>query len=141
MNRISVSVLLVPVVLLAAGCVASTPESRIARHREDFARLPESAQHKIRAGEVDVGFTEDMVLLALGKPGRRFKRTDDKGASEVWVYYRSQPHVSVGFGMSSGGYGGVATGISMSTAGNPDDEFLRVIFDDGKVVTIEKVVR
>jgi hypothetical protein len=43
--------------------------------------------------------------------------------------------------MSSGGYGGVATGISMSTAGNPDDEFLRVIFDDGKVVTIEKVVR
>ncbi len=137
MRRPLVSALLSSVVLLTTGCVTSTPQSRISQHREAYSRFLSEAQRKISAGEVDIGFTEEMVTLALGKPGRKFTHTGPEGESEVWVYFKREPHGSVSFGVSSGGYSGVNTGISLSTAANPDDEVMRVIFQDGKVSSIE----
>lgn len=120
-----------------SGCVTSTPQTRISKNREAYSRFPSEVQRKISAGKVEVGFTEEMATLALGKPGRKLTHTGPEGESEVWVYYRREPRVSLGFGMSSGGYGGVSTGVSMSTASNPDDEVMRVAFQDGKVSSIE----
>ncbi len=131
------SALLSSALLFTAGCVTSTPQTRISRHRETYSRFPSEVQRRISAGEVAIGFTEEMTTLALGKPGRKFTHTGPEGESEVWVYFKHEPHVSVGFGVSSGGYGGVSTGVSMSTANRPDDEFLRVTFHDGKVSSIE----
>lgn len=141
MSRITVSVLLAASTLFIVGCATSTPQSRIAERREAFSRLPEEAQRKIKAGEIDLGFTEEMVRFALGKPGREFSRTDANGSSVVWVYYKRQVHGMVGVAVGSGGYRGVATGLSLNMAGDPDDEYMRVIFRDGKVAEIETVRR
>jgi len=138
MRSTFVSIVLGTLTLLAAGC-ASTPQDRISKDRQTFTSFPSEVQRKVSAGQVDVGFTEPMVTLALGKPGKRFMRADAAGESEVWVYYKSQPRFGFGFGMSSGGYGGVSTGVAVSTAGNPDDETSRIVFHDGKVTEIELI--
>lgn len=134
--RSSPAVILSAALLLLAGC-ASTPQDRISQNRAAFESLPSDVQKKVSAGQVDIGFTEQMVTLALGKPGRRFTRADANGESEVWVYYKRQPHFGFGFGVSSGGYGGVSSGVAVSTANDPDDETQRVIFHEGKVTAIE----
>jgi len=127
--------------LFLAGCVASTPQTRISDNRTLYASFPSEVQRKVSAGEVDIGFTEEMVGLAMGKPGRKLTRSDETGEAEVWIYYKRKPKVSLGFGVSSGGYGGVGTGVSMSTANNPEDEVRRIIFHEGKVTAIETMVR
>jgi hypothetical protein len=73
------------VVLLAAGC-ASTPERRIERNAGLFATFPPEAQAKVRKGEVAIGFTKDMVRLALGAPRQIHVRTTQVGEVEVWTY-------------------------------------------------------
>ena len=138
MRSTFVSIVLGTLSLLAAGC-ASTPQDRISKDRQTFTSFPSEVQRKVSAGQVDVGFTEPMVILALGKPGKRFTRADGAGESEVWVYNQSQPRFGFGFGMSSGGYGGVSTGVAVSTAGNPDDETSRIVLHDGKVTEIELI--
>ncbi len=138
--RPSPAVILSAALLLLAGC-ASTPQDRISQNRTAFESLPSDVQKKVSAGQVDIGFTEQMVTLALGKPGRRFTRADANGESEVWVYYKRQPRFGFGFGMSSGGYGGVSSGVAVSTANNPDDETQRVVFQNGKVTAIEVISR
>ena len=53
-------------VLLAMLAACSTPESRIAGNRPAFEKFSASVQQKISAGQVEVGFTQEMVRLALG---------------------------------------------------------------------------
>lgn len=141
--RTILSSIAICVVLLLAGC-ASTPQDRISQHRDAYSRFPSDVQRKISAGQVDVGFTPEMVEMALGKPGRVFSRSDVHGQSEVWVYFRQQPRFSFGIGVGTGSYhrrGGVATGVgvSTSTGGYDDDEAQRVIFQDGRVIGVETV--
>ena len=67
-----------------SGC--TTPETRIRQNPELFASLPSEQQEMIRRGQVAVGFSAEMVRLALGEPDRFSTRTDQDGASEVWHY-------------------------------------------------------
>jgi hypothetical protein len=138
--RPSPAVILSAALLVLAGC-ASTPQDRISQNRATYESFPADVQRKITDGKVDIGFTEPMVTLALGKPGRRFTRADANGESEVWVYYKRQPRFGFGFGMSSGGYGGVSSGVAVSTANDPDDETQRIVFHDGRVTAIEVTTR
>jgi hypothetical protein len=71
--------------VVTAGCL-STPERRISKHPGLFAGLPPEAQARIRQGEVDLGFTADMVQLALGNPARVLTRRTVAGALEIWQY-------------------------------------------------------
>ncbi len=133
-----VSALLVSTVLFTAGCATSTPQTRISKHRETYSQFPSEVQRKISAGEVDVGFTPEMVRLALGEPSREFSRQTGSGSAEVWVYHSSSPRVSFGFGFGSyGRHSGSSVGIATSTGGYDDDERMRVEFRDGKVTEIE----
>lgn len=75
---------LLAVILLAVGC--STPQHRIARNPELFASLTAADQSLIREGKVALGFTPEMVLLAIGEPDQRWLRTDADGRSEYWSY-------------------------------------------------------
>lgn len=132
----------VPLMLALAGCTTPTPQDRIGKNRDLYESFPSDVQRKISEGKVDIGFTPDMAALALGKPGRKFTRADAKGESEVWVYYKSQPRIGLGFGVSSGGHrSGVGTGVSVSSGGGGDEEVLRVVFHDGLVSAIERVGR
>lgn len=79
--------LVVSALLLAVGLAGcSTPEARIKKSPEIFARLSVAQQDMIKKGEVGVGFDQEMVKLALGEPDRILSRTDAKGTTEVWSY-------------------------------------------------------
>ena len=66
------------------GC--ATPKSRIQRNQELFDTFPPDIQEKIRAGEVDLGFDQDMVSIALGKPDREYTRRTQDGTVSIWSY-------------------------------------------------------
>ncbi len=122
--------------LACAGC--STPDSRIQKNAEAFASYPPAVQAKIRAGEVEIGYTADMVRLALGKPDRTFRRVTAEGETEVWAYADKTPRLGIGLGFGSSGHhssSGVAVGTS--TGGSRGDR-LHVAFQTGKVTAIDR---
>lgn len=69
---------------LVAGC--ETIEKRIAREAELFASFPPEIQERIRAGEVDLGFTPGMVRIAWGEPDVTETIRTTSGAGESWIY-------------------------------------------------------
>jgi hypothetical protein len=85
MRRLAAGLPPVLAVLLLAGC-ASTPARRIAQHPDVFAAFPPEVQEQVRRGEVEPGFTRDMVFLALGRPARVLHRREAAGVREVWSY-------------------------------------------------------
>ena len=127
---------------LAAGCASSSPDSRIAAQRGLFESFPLDAREKIAAGRVDLGFTPEMVAMALGNPSRRLERRSVNEVSEVWYYTRSSPRISFGFGIGTGHYGrhgGFGTNIGMSTGpfGYENDEMMRIEFQEGRVSAVD----
>jgi len=118
-----------------AAC--STPESRISKDQAIFDSLPPATQQKIRAGQVDVGFTPQMVKLALGEPDGAFNRTTSEGSEEIWTYRDHRPRMSFGFGIAGGGGGtSVGTGVGVSSGGSRGDR-MTVIFRGGQVAVIQ----
>jgi hypothetical protein len=133
---------LISSVLWLAGCATSTPQDRISENRELYQSFPSAVQRKVSAGEVDVGFTEEMVQLALGEPHRRVTRQTETGSDEVWIYASSEPRLSFGLGFGSyGRHSGSSVGVSTSTGGHGREERMRVVFHDGKVTAVERVTR
>lgn len=101
----------------------------------------------IEAGEIDLGFTEEMVEVALGEPDRRYVERTPEGETVTWAYHERGGlsglslgvGVGTGIGRSSGrgtAYGG---GMSVGTGGRlRSEETMRVVFRDGSVVGIER---
>jgi hypothetical protein len=71
--------------LLLAGC-ATTPASRIQQNQELFDSLPVADQARIRGGQITLGYTPDMVRIALGDPQRRLVRRSAGADTDVWLY-------------------------------------------------------
>lgn len=70
--------------VLLSGC--STINSRIRENQALFDGLPADTQDKIRQGVVEVGYTPQMVFMAMGEPHeRRSTRAADRESS-VWIY-------------------------------------------------------
>lgn len=124
-----------------AGC--STPEARIQKNPEIFARIAPEQQEMIKKGQVGVGFDQEMVKLALGEADRVRSRTDATGTSEVWSYvtydgpdgfplYRGWYHRYYGWGDPLYPY-------YLNISARREREHLRVVFDvSGKVVSVEQ---
>jgi outer membrane protein assembly factor BamE (lipoprotein component of BamABCDE complex) len=122
---------------LLSAC-SSTPENRIEKNQSAFDQYPADVQQKIRRGQVEIGFTPEMVRLALGEPTRVATRKTDSGEVEAWIYIDSKPAVSFGIGFGTGGHhSGGGVGIATSTGGRDVDEKVRVEFRDGKVTGVE----
>ena len=131
-----------PLLALAVLAACSTTDTRIRDRQSAFDSYPPAIQQKIRAGQVDVGFTPDMALMALGEPDRRYQRTDEHGASEIWAYRDSSPAFS--FGLGGGSFGGGSAyggGVGVSTGGEAPDDRLRLVFVNGTVVSIERTLK
>ena len=128
---------------LVAGLLlaCSTVDSRIRDNQTVFDSYPPETQAKIRAGEIAVGFTPEMVLMAWGEPSRREQVTGEEFVADVWTWSRSAP--GVGFGIGSGGYYGgnvgIGTGILVGEGSRYEDR-AQVEFRDGEVVAFRSRV-
>ena len=122
---------------VAAGC--STVDSRVKKHEAAFNTWPADVQEKVRAGQVEVGFTEEMVRVALGDPARTVSRTTAQGQADVWIYADKSPKFSIGLGVGGmRGNTGVGGGVTVGDNMWRDDEAMRVIFEGGRVSAIER---
>ena len=138
-----------PILLLLAlgisaflSACSSTPEDRIAKNSALFDTFPPPVRQKIRAGEVDLGFTPEMVRLALGEPTRIFSRQTESGVVELWVYHDNSPRFSFGVGVGSfGNHSATSLGVATSTGGYDPEEKMRVEFRNGHVTAVEYVKR
>ena len=123
------------------GC-STTPDQRIAKNAALFDTFPPQVRQKIRAGEVDIGYTPEMVRLALGEPSRVFSRQTETGAVELWVYHDNGPRFSFGVGVGSvGRHSATSVGVGTSTGGYDAEEKMRVEFRDGRATAVEFVRR
>ena len=127
--------------LVAASLAAcATPASRIREHQAAFDSYPRATQDKIRSGQVDIGFTQEQVAIALGRPDRRYTRKSAPGTREVWAYGGGSGGSSVGFGfgMGSGGWGShYSESLGVAFNGDAAGDRLRVVFENGVVVVVE----
>jgi len=126
--------------LMLLGLLTScaTPESRIADHRSAFEQFSPEIQQKIRTGQVDVGFTPEMVVMALGEPARKFTRKTERGDTEVWSYHDDSPKFSFGLGVGSGNRGSsIGGGVGVSTGGYDPEEKIRVEIRGGAVTAVD----
>jgi hypothetical protein len=94
-------------------------------------------QEKVRAGKIEMGYSMEMVEVALGKPERVASRTTSTGQSDVWIYADKGPKFSIGLGLGSA-RGSTAMGGGVTVGdGFRNDEAMRVIFEGGRVTAIE----
>jgi hypothetical protein len=130
-----------PYALLAALALAacSTPEARIKKDKAAFESWPPAVQESVRAGRADVGFTAEQARMALGRPDRVYTRKTAEAAQEVWAYGGGGgTRTGLSFGFGSGGWGS-SYGLGVGVGGGderPDDR-VRVVFQDGRVVSVE----
>jgi hypothetical protein len=147
-------------VLILAGCESSGVSSRVQEKSAVFNQLEPWQQRDIQNGVVGIGFSTDMVYMALGKPSKIVTSAD--GHDTIWTYNNYYPtsaqmHSQVtitntsgagytgrvdspngGSAMTSGGKSLSATGTrgttntSLDVADMPADT-LYVTFRDGQV--------
>ena len=139
--------LLLTTVLLLAASGCATPESRIKKNQALFDSFPAEVQEKVKAGQIDIGFTADMVAIALGKPGRVYQRKTTEGETEVWSYeaytittnrQRVDADVRV---RDSNGYRTVRDWVWVDVEQRNYYDKLRIEFSGGKVIAIEQVTK
>ena len=131
-------------ILAAALAACQSPQSRIKKNQGAFDAYPPEVQTAIREGRADVGFTMEQAKMALGKPDRVNSHKTADTTREVWAYgIGGGPRVGLGFGMSSMSYGnggGSAYGSSVGVSSALPDSHARVryVFENGKVVSVER---
>jgi hypothetical protein len=143
MKRIRLKSGIIPaLLLLAAGFVGcATPEARINKNPELFASLSASDQQTIKEGRVMLGFTPEMVKLALGDPDRVSTKTDASGTSEVWRYTTyetdSGMYLYRGYYHRFYGYGDPFFPYYLNYAGRKDRDYFKITFTGDRVSMIE----
>ena len=143
MNRFYAICVLLPLAVLLAGC--ATPAKRIQQNQELFDSFPVAAQARIRGGQIDLGFTPDMVRIALGEPQRKTLRRSGAGDLEIWFYLDSirrydRQRVDID-GLSLSGPGGLRSlggSAWINVEQSREIVRVRVEFQNGAVAAIEE---
>jgi hypothetical protein len=131
-------------VALLAGCV-STPDRRISRSPALFESFPPEVQERVRAGEVEIGFTPEMVALALGEPDRRLTRRTAEEDRVIWIYQGRSFSAAPGrfydaYDMGPY-YGGMEPVIYADRRSDVRYTRARLEFVDGRLVSIQETER
>lgn len=71
---------------LLAAC--STPQKRAEERPEAFAQLSKADQKLVLNGQVREGLNEDAVYVALGRPSRKVRGSENGVGYERWIYSR-----------------------------------------------------
>ena len=80
MNKIKI-IFYIIVLLLITGCAFST-ENRIRKIESQYPQWDKSTVESVAKRPVTAGMTEEMVLMAMGKPWS----ITDEGGAKVWAY-------------------------------------------------------
>jgi hypothetical protein len=140
------------ILLLGVGLLAATGcqnfEHRMKQKAALVATLDDATQARLRAGEIRIGDSEDLVYLARGKPDEKKLTTTASGETTTWVYNRYWQEYR---GETAGGFQPRvrrdpttgATTTYMEPVYRPvysdrTQAVLRVTFTDGKVSAIER---
>ena len=66
------------------GC--QTVDSRIKEKPDVFAQLDPATKDKVKQGIIELGYSEDVVYLALGTPDQKRESVSATGKSITWIY-------------------------------------------------------
>ncbi len=132
--------------LLFAGC--ATPAYRISKNQELFDSFSSEVQARVREGKVDIGYTRDMVLLALGRADREYTRRTQSGITDIWSYTdtyvtsdRQRVEGTFRLRDAGGRYRSVSDTIWVDVDKEHEYEVKRIEFHNGVVQAIEEVRR
>ena len=138
--------LLLPAALFAA-CATATPQGRMAAYPQLVQSIPQDQQALVQQGVIREGMSRDAVFIALGRPNRVLRGSENGRETEIWRYTELTPvyGTAVGFGGGWGPWGGwcgPGWGWGPGVAMGPD--FLPVTaavirFVNGRVVSWERV--
>ena len=128
------------------GC--QTIDSRIKEKPEVFASVDKVTQDKIKQGIIDIGYTEDMVYLALGAPDQKRESVTATGRSITWIYntyyerYDGTAFIgyrrAVYFDPFLRTYRLYYHPAYVESYRDEKEERIRVVFKDGKAAVIEQ---
>jgi hypothetical protein len=121
--------------LVLAGCETNSITRRIEEKSTAYARLAPGQQANIRQGVIELGFTADMVYMALGHPGKTTIRHTAEGPVGIWIYDRPRP-VDPQFPARLSPLVGLHTPATEEPPDRPA-EILYVLFFKGRVVEIK----
>jgi len=87
------SSILIPIVvalpLFLLGCKSTARTARIQEKSTVFSTLSPIQQHQIKNGGIDLGFSTDMVYMALGQPTKITGTGDPKDT--IWIFTNYYP--------------------------------------------------
>ncbi|HSY53749.1 MAG TPA: hypothetical protein VK785_04840 [Opitutaceae bacterium] len=136
-------------VLLAAMAGCNSIGSRIREKQAVFNGLDPQTQAKIRQGVVAIGYTPDMVYIALGPPGAQRPGFTPNGDETIWIYktyYRKyEGMVFAGYQYmvinDPSGHGGQISlqPVSAPVYSQHEQDKLRIHFVNGRVSAIDKL--
>ena len=146
--------------LLVTGCATDLISARIREKSDAYATLLPAQKEKINRGVIALGFTCDMVYMAMGHPSEIEPVEATGGRAELWTYRNYYPQMDAAH-MKYAGYStespyqpsrtyagtniplGTSRTRSVSTTGGPQGSMtepadlptytLRILFQDGKV--------
>ena len=132
--------------LFAAGC--QSVESRIKEKPAAFANADKAAQDKIKQGIIDLGFSQDLVYIALGEPDQKREAKTTAGSTLTWIYntYYTRYEGSTMAGYYRRVYYDPYLRtyrlyyhpVFADTYSEDKEERIRIVFTDGKVTSIEQ---
>lgn len=138
--------LLLIALLGLVGC--STFEKRADEKAAVFSKLDAPTQENLRKGLVEIGYTPDMVYIALGTPDSRNEAITATSRKEVWIYnsyyseYRGTEHAGyrryVDFNPVTKKYFVYYEPVRVDVYRDHVEERIRITFEDGKVSLIEQ---
>lgn len=130
-----------------AGC--TTFKDRAKEKAAVFSQLDAATQENLRKGVVEIGYTKDMVYIALGNPDSRRERVSADGKEETWIYSALSTEYQ---GQSTVGYRRWVTydpvrkvlwtyyePVQVSVYEDHLEDRIRITFHGDKVAVIEQV--
>jgi hypothetical protein len=133
---------------LAVLCGCSTVKSRIQEKQHVFNNLDPQTQSKIQQGIIDIGYSTDMVYMAMGKPDQVRESTTAQGQETRWIYntywqqYEGSRMVGyrrhVYFDPVARAYRVYFEPVRQEIYSEHQEERTRVIFQNGRVTAIEQ---
>lgn len=132
------SILLALFALILAGCASKTPSQRISGDQALFDSWPAEVQAAVQAGDIEVGFTTEQVLMAWGEPDERTTEVNANADVERWVYLKKTPALNIGIG--GGSYGrNVGVGTSVGTTIGGDTRVTGLVrFRNNQVISFDQ---